>query len=178
MDQTVFTTIRSFDNVEITGSCPLVICDIDETLITFANGKKKCHEIAQDFNLESNLNDFSYIYNLYKLTYPPIQTDPSGFARLVSRLAQANGKLIFLTARSESTSEKTRIHFKQVGLNYDSQPVHYTNNEITKGEYIHKNINLDGYDQVIFIDDYPSYIKSVMNYNPQIQCYLFDHQIH
>ena len=102
----MFKITSSFDSIEITGFSPLVICDIDETLITFANGIEFCNELAKQ--TLSNTDDFDYIYKLYKSIKPPVQTDPDGFGRLVSRLEQTNGKLMFLTARSESASEKTK----------------------------------------------------------------------
>jgi hypothetical protein len=170
----MYKVISSFDCININGSRPLVICDIDETVITFANGIKTCQTLAQELGEK----DFNYIYNLYKTIKPPIQTDPEGFDRLKNRLNQSgiSENLMFLTARNELSIQKTAEHFTQVGLDYNAQPVHYTNNQITKGEYICRNINLDDYDQIIFIDDYPSYIQSVLEHLPQIECYLFVYQ--
>jgi len=79
----------------------------------------------------------------------------------------------FLTARNELSYTKTKSDFTSCGLDYNAQLVHYTNNLISKGEYIKLNIKLDEYEKIIFIDDYPSYIQSVIDLNPQIECYLF-----
>jgi acid phosphatase class B len=170
-------SINSFDQIKIIGEKPLIICDIDETVITFSTGIDLCHKLTQEIVcLENDFNfnkEFTYIYKLYKLINPPVQTDPIGFSKLINKIDQIQGQLVFLTARNKSSIEKTRSDFEKSGLDYNYKPVYYTNNSISKGEYIKSNIKLDEYDQIIFIDDNFININTVINFIPQAYCYLF-----
>ncbi len=161
-------TINSFTQIKINYTKTLVICDIDETVITFDSGKDFCAKLAEEMG-----DSFEQIFQMYKCINKPTQTDPTGFNELVNKLKLTQNNLIFLTARNESATKKTKSDLNGAGLDYDAQPVYYTNNLISKGEYIKSNIKLDDYQRVIFIDDYPSYIQSVIELNPQIECYLF-----
>jgi hypothetical protein len=93
---------------------------------------------------------------------------------MLKKIQQLGGKLMFLTARNIISHEKTINDFKKSGLeNPENFDIHYTNNQITKGEYIKQHNLIDGYKCISFIDDYPEYISSVLNIYPQINCYLF-----
>jgi hypothetical protein len=163
-----FKTISSFTQINITNLKTLVICDIDETVVTFSNGIDFCRKLADEMN-----DEFEQIFRMYKNIKNPVQTDPTGFNELLNKIKVNQGQLIFLTARNESATKKTKSDLDGSGLDYEAQPVHYTNNLISKGEYIKSNIKLDDYEKVIFIDDYTSYIQTVIDLNPQIECYLF-----
>ena len=80
---------------------------------------------------------------------------------------------MLLTARSAEGDQYTRKQLTKVGINCDNLKIHYTNNMITKGEYIKSNIDISKYDEVICIDDYELYIMSILKVCPQIKCYLF-----
>jgi hypothetical protein len=172
----LFPTINSFEEVHLPSSGkPLIICDIDYTFIC-------------------PINNTEYFYNKLKLKYPegPLahklaseysnrsislgyvrQTDPKGFKKMVGNVELLGGDLIFLTARHKCSHQKTIDDLNRVGINGLKYKIHYTNNQITKGEYI-KLFNLtEGYDHVSFIDDYQSYIHSVFDLFPDIKCYLF-----
>ena len=83
---------------------------------------------------------------------------------------------MFLTARHSESDSWTRRQLKQIGINPEDFEIHYSGSSITKGEYIKRHINLDGKEDVIFIDDYDSFIKSVKDLHPQIKCYKFEVQ--
>jgi hypothetical protein len=92
---------------------------------------------------------------------------------MVKKIKECNGKLLFLTARNKSNHNKTKQNLTQIGITYNDNDIHYTNNTISKGEYIKNNINVNDWDEIIFIDDYSTYIKSVSDLFPQIICYNF-----
>ena len=158
------------------GKKPLVICDIDQTFI------------RPKF-------DYNYYYQQLKHDHPdPIeldqfirgmlhasiniglvrQTDKEGFSLMLEKVKELGGKLIFLTARSYLAHLKTINDLIKAGLENPRQfEIHYTNNEITKGDYIKQFNLLNGYDHHIFIDDYPHFLESALRIYPDMNCYLF-----
>lgn len=169
----MFTTISSFNQIKIEKKNTLVLCDIDDTLLYFPGCDEKCHEILKDlFKVNNNLNydyELLKLKNMYRLINEPRHTDYIGFINMIKKI----DKLEFLTARSQSYDEITQRQFKKLNIDNYNFKIHYTNNQISKGEYIKQNINLDKWEEVIFIDDYPSYIETVYNLYPQIKCYNF-----
>jgi hypothetical protein len=151
-------TVNSFNEIQITKTRPLVICDIDDTLLYF---KLNINRIIN----QSNTNSEKYI---------PHHTDFVGFNELTKRITQLKGKLIFLTARNKEHENYTKENFTSIGLNYNNYEVHYTNNTISKGEYIYNYIQTHEHDDIIFIDDRIDYINTVLDYTPYVDCYLFD----
>jgi len=186
-------TISSFDQVELSlRGKPLILCDIDNTLLRY---NKEYHHVYADVEkkydrgmtqygmtrnmLESSNQRYTKIQYIAKMEYdqyiqetPPIPTDAEGFNRLLLRVYMLNGELKFVTARGRLSKEFTRKHFKQIGVNYDDFDIHYTD-ATHKGEYIKKNISLEGYNDIYFIDDLDSFIDNVQSHLPQIQCYKF-----
>uniref|UniRef100_A0A6C0ITH1 FCP1 homology domain-containing protein n=1 Tax=viral metagenome TaxID=1070528 RepID=A0A6C0ITH1_9ZZZZ len=152
-------TIASFNDIQLKISRPLVICDIDETILHFnpTIDQTKSNQCNQPI----------------KIIYEPTHTDLDGFIELTKRINELKGKLIFLTARKKEDESYTRNNFKSIGLNYDDYKVYYTNNKISKGEYIYNYIQTSDYDNIIFIDDRADYINSVLDYMPYVDCYLF-----
>jgi len=187
----MFTTINSFNQIELKNKKSFVICDIDETL--FYWNKKSTdfyHMVLDAYNVSNNnytnLCNFNNVeiekeahefLKIYKFIYPPIMTDPDGFNNLLNNINLLYGsKIIFLTARKndlKTNNKFTRKHFETNGLKYDNFEIHYTSNLISKGQYIRENIDLTDYDEIIFIDDYEDYIKSVKDIFPNITCYKF-----
>lgn len=183
----MYKTISSFNDVEIKDTNTLVICDIDETLLTW--NKKSSdfyHVVIDDFSLcnakptEEEIHKEALIWlGMYCEMFAPIMTDANGFHNLLCRIEKSNSEIMFLTARPKNSNSNnfTRKNFIDIGLDYDKYSIHYTNNNsISKGEYIKKNINTssDKYKQIIFIDDYESYIKTVNDILPNIVCYKFE----
>jgi hypothetical protein len=118
---------------------------------------------------------------MYYVMFAPVMTDDNGFHNLLNRIEKSNSEIMFLTARenNEKNVKFTRKNFTDIGLDYDKYSIHYTdNNSISKGEYIKKNIiikeNKDKYREIIFIDDYESYIKTVNDVLPNVICYKFE----
>ena len=174
-------TIHSFDEVQLIEHKPLVLVDIDETLLTFDKNYSDFVKEAEAFydnhqqyapydenkhiSREHHKNAFVYQtagqeFNSYLDLAKPRATDLEGFLRLVKRTHLLGGDLKFLTARSYVGQEYTRSNFKDIGLNYDEYEVHFTNGG-PKGEYIKNNINTQVYTEIIFIDDLDSFIQNV-----------------
>jgi predicted phosphatase len=84
-----------------------------------------------------------------------------------------NGELIFITARTHSAEGTTKKHFKSICVDYNKFKVHYLSNVIEKGNYIKKNIKLEGSEEIIFIDDQKYNLDNVKKILPQIKCYKF-----
>jgi len=167
--------IHSFNQVAIRGSRTLILCDIDETLLRWDksvqdiyNGYKMLHPHLEQSTLETLSENY---YSEYRTRTPAIPTDLSGFKTLLARLGA--GKMMFLTARAPSYH--TRDDLNNIGLQNYMFDIHFTANKITKGDYIKKYIDLSRYDDIVFIDDNPDYIHSVLINIPTIRCYLFDH---
>lgn len=187
----MYKTISSFNDVEIKDTNTLIICDIDETLLTW--NKKLSdfyHMIKDDFSLidcESKYTqkEIDKEAQLWLITYcgmfAPMMTDADGFYNLLNRIEKSNSEIMFLTARpkNEKNVKFTKKNFTDIGLDYDKYSIHYTdNNSISKGEYIKKNIiikeNKDKYGEINFIDDYESNIKTVNDILPNVICYKFE----
>lgn len=172
--------ISSFNEVELTkNKTLLVLCDIDGTLLHFPDCDRFCEEFVKEL-CPNGKNDPGYkkelenLKNMYRRIRPPIHTDYEGFVSMVKSINEMNGKLMFLTARHSNSDSWTRSQLKQIGVNPEDYEIHYSGSSMTKGEYIKRNINLDDTEEVIFIDDYDSFIKSVKDLNPDIICYKFE----
>jgi hypothetical protein len=195
--------ISTFKSVSITKHKPLVLCDIDDTVIGYDKDvdyfynrlqmyieKKKSSKSGPAHIFSSVLNDngiFSMtdeeirttahnMFNDYRQYNKPKHCDYSGFVDLLKRIHELGGELQFLTARHKQSAAYTRLQFDQIGLKYDDYRVHYTGNIISKGDYITRYFNLNHFGEVVFIDDLDSYIKSVVILCPSIQCYKFTHK--
>ena len=102
------------------------------------------------------------------------QTANEGFIQMLEKINQLGGKLLFLTARSSFSHQKTINDLKNAGLqNPEEFEIHYTGNNMTKGFYILRNNLLLGYDHYVFIDDYPHFLESALQLYPNMNCYLF-----
>ncbi len=174
-------TISTFNSVEINKERSLVICDIDDTIMYYPKNEilSHCKSIVQevfpdlDETHELYQKELKELIDMYKIIKSPKHTDFDGFIKMVNRIKNLGGNLVFLTARNESSIKITTKQFGQIGLNYNDYRVYYTNNEITKGRYIKENIDLSMYNDVIFIDDYESYIQTVLDEFSFIRCYKF-----
>jgi hypothetical protein len=174
--------ISSFNQVELTTNKKLlVLCDIDGTVLYFPNCDKFCEDFVKEF-CPNGKNDSRYeqklenLKNMYRRIRSPTHTDYEGFVSMVKTINEINGKLMFLTARDSVSDSWTRRQLKQIGVNPEDFEIHYSGLRMTKGEYIKRHINLDSIEDVIFIDDRDSFIKSVKDLHPQIKCYKFEVQ--
>jgi hypothetical protein len=180
-----FRVINSFNDVKLFDYKPLVICDIDHTFIRCTYDLEYFRKIVNyDYNImfnrfttnddiDINKESIDLMNTAYNNGFVK-QTDPDGFNNMLRKIEQLGGKFMFLTARGFEYHKKTINDLKIAGLNNpENFIIHYTNNAISKGEYIQKNNLINGYEHISFIDDYPSFISSVHRLFPQINCYLF-----
>jgi hypothetical protein len=173
--------ISSFREINIDQTKPtLILCDIDETLLTWK--KDEAFFFNQMSKRYSNINDHQLVmlarneFMQYRSTVPPTPTDIEGFREMVQTLGlHPISKCMFLTARS--ASHHTPIDFEDIGIDYKAFDVHYTANQITKGQYIKKYIDLSPYQDVIFIDDNMEYLHSVLIEELGIRCFKFVHNL-
>jgi predicted secreted acid phosphatase len=169
--------INTFKSVTLPeGKKPLVICDIDQTFIKpkfdynfyYNLMQPKCSDPNELNQLVNNMLHNSINIGLVR------QTDKEGFSLMLEKVKELGGKLIFLTARSYLAHLKTINDLIKAGLENPQQfEIHYTGNEITKGDYIQKYNLLNGYNHHIFIDDYPHFLESALRIYPDMNCYLF-----
>lgn len=173
-----FIEISSFEEIILPSSGkPLIICDIDYTIICPIYGSD--YFINKFKNKDTNekvLNQIAidYSYRSFKLGHIR-QTDPKGFKKMIEQVEKMGGNLIFLTARHVNGHKKTLDDLIKVGLGGHKYKIHYTNNQISKGEYIKLYKLTEGYDHIYFIDDYMDFIKSVLDLVPEINCYKFNY---
>lgn len=172
--------INSFKSVVFdTSKNPLVICDIDHTFIKCAFDFHKVYSFLGGgikYNpayivLHHDTIDFmSRAYNEGFV----MQSDPEGFKSMLEKVENMGGKLIFLTARGVGSHEKTMSDLTRAGLDrLDRFEFHYTNNQISKGEYLKRLGIVSKFEHVSFIDDNQLFLASVYKIFPQINCYLF-----
>jgi hypothetical protein len=191
---TNYLKISSFDNIKINDHLkPLIICDIDETLLYFDRSYDKYYKMMKKDNPDFSEDEIKELaqgmYDMSVMVLKAQHTDENGFINMYNNVKKLNDKIIFLTARNSSGDKTTKKHLKDVGINdlFGSETdaetkieIHYTNNAVTKGEYIKNNIMTtivreNEFTQIIFIDDYDSSIQSVLEHLPrEIDCYLFE----
>lgn len=172
--------INTFESINIPeDKKPIVICDIDLTFIRpLINYDDLYHEVKCSVDdpilLQRVVKEMLNKYIRFGMVK---QTDENGFLNLLNRVNELGGKFLFLTARSCLSHEKTVRDLKTAGLkNPEDFEIHYTGNEITKGQYIQRFNLLQGFDYPIFIDDYPPFLESVLQIYPDMNCYLFKYK--
>jgi hypothetical protein len=174
----MFEIIHSFDSIDITNKNTLVICDIDDTVIHFQKNAYYFYDklkdtFMNDFNNNDLINITTIIYDKHKIINRPKHTDLNGFYNLTRKLEELSGNFIFLTARNNKSDEVTKQDLLSIYINPYEFPIHYTNNSITKGEYINKHIDLDGVSDIIFIDDLDENLISFNSFFPNSKYYKF-----
>jgi hypothetical protein len=169
-------SINNFNDIEITNNKTLIICDIDNTILYHDVKIEKFINILKDDKFDENeiIELANEMMNLHFRIFPPTHTDAEGFKNLIDKTNKLNGKIIFLTARSELSKDFTKKQFQQIGLNYYDYDVHYTDNKIMKGDYIKSNIDTSLWDDIIFIDDHTFNLVSVSYRFPESKCYKFE----
>jgi predicted ferric reductase len=130
-----YTTINTFNDIPIIEKT-LVLCDIDETLLT-----------TKIIKLVSNKDN-----KMVKLCYLPKYTDKDGFLALLEKIKITNSKLIFITARRSTFAQITYNQFKLLDIDKNVYPIFFCG-ETPKSKIVKKNINLNNFSNIIFIDD-------------------------
>lgn len=169
-------SITSFDEIELKSHRPLIICDIDNTILHHDVKIEKFIDILKNdgFCGDELLSMANEMMSVHCRIYPPVHTDKHGYNNFLKKIKELNGEIIFLTARDRISEDFTSKHFRDIGLNYSDYKVYYTANKVSKGQYIKDNINIMNWNEVIFIDDYDFQIKSVVELIPWIYCYKFE----
>lgn len=157
---------------------PLVICDIDDTVICpVLNYDYYYHKLKDRYTDISELN--RSIHQMLDMDISHgfmMQTDKKGFAFMRYIIHQLGGKLVFLTARGQCYHNKTIQDLKSAGLDQAEQfEIYYTNNNISKAEFIHTHLSdqMANHEHIIFIDDQKQNIEKIISSHPNIHCYLF-----
>ena len=170
--------IHSFEDVVITKEKPLIICDIDDTVLAYNYNYEYFYTQAKIISPEASPQEILQYaeddYYLHRMIEKPFHTDYPGFFSMSKKVKDLQGEIIFVTARNNCSIDITRKHFKEIKLDYESYQVHYTSYPVTsKGEYIQKYIDMRGKGEVIFIDYQEFNLLSVKKKNPHITCYKF-----
>lgn len=172
--------INTFNDISINEGT-LVICDIDDTLLYYERNLsyfyKKIKATFPELTEDEVLCCATTMYGTYIRNRKPSHTDYDGFINLMKRVIQTDSKLIFLTSRNECSINQTKQEFKDIEISYQYYNVYYTNNQKTKGEYLRDNIDMDGINDIVMIDDLNMNLKSVKQYFPNAKCYLFKRSI-
>lgn len=180
--------VSTFDDIPITKKNTLVLCDIDETVLTPAISFKQVYnnELNRLLDLHRvigvNPSTQSLIEEAHKNavnqyftnmnTYMPIHTDMEGFEDFLVRIENMNSTLMFITARTTQMRQRTEDQLAHLGIDHQKYKIQYSG-DIPKGEFIKTHIQLNPYSDVLFIDDKDEFIKSVNSIHPQIKCYKF-----
>jgi hypothetical protein len=169
-------SINNFKDIEITNNKTLVICDIDNTILFHDVKLDKFVNIIKNdgFNEQEILELARQMMEIHCRIYPPSHTDLEGFKNLKDKVEKLNGKIIFLTARSYISDDFTKKQIQEIGLCYEEYEIHYTDNKISKGNYIKNNITTTIWNDIIFIDDYDFNLDSVKQILPESKCYKFE----
>ena len=158
--------ISSFGNVTILKNKPLIICDIDNTILYHKKNIK-----------ENNCCDlFQKMIDCFP---QPIQRDIfpidiNEFRKLEERVKKANGKIVFLSARSEKRAQTIEYDFQKIGLDVKKYEIHYTTKKYSKGKYAFNNLRRFNYGELIFIDDTYDHHLSMFEYFPEARYLLFN----
>lgn len=172
--------IHTFDDVCINTNGTLIICDIDDTLFRYERNLNYFYNNLKhafpELTEEELQHHSALVYATYVKNRKPTATDHEGFIRLMKRVMETKGKLIFLTSRNDCSIDYTNMEFKSIGLSYSFFNVFYTNNAISKGDYIVNHIDMDGVEKLIVIDDQVDNLKSIHKSYPHCECYRFEYQ--
>ena len=151
-----YSTIKSFNEVHLTNN-NLILCDIDETIIT--------NKIMLLKNKNGNKPDI-------KLCIPKY-IDKDGFLNLLQRLQMTTSKLYFITSRSKKSFEFTNKQFKLLNIDIKKYPILFCGTT-KKSDMVKEFIKINEYENIIFIDDLKYnlyYMKK--EFGDKINCFLF-----
>jgi hypothetical protein len=173
--------IKSFNLVDIKQNS-LILCDIDDTILRYQynmdyfieKSRREIVYITDNFNEE----DIKFLaeceYEDHRYFTEPFYTDKEGFDNMLKKISETNSNLIFITARSNKSREKTKNQLEKIGIDINNYPIHFTfEYKISKAEYIKKYIYLTQFDNIYFIDDQVNNVKNVKITFPNFNCYLF-----
>jgi hypothetical protein len=176
-------TINKFSEIDIKPNT-IVLCDIDDTVLhhpflnsswtsiitTFFMTKRFTERRFCDHFVAENDTD-EYVQKIIK-ERPIAHTDRDGFFNMAD-LART---LVFITARMPQTEQFTKENL----LSIDIDPLVYKvwfSGFRPKGEFIASELDLTGYDHVVFIDDQVRNLENVHSklIHPHVELYKFEH---
>lgn len=174
--------ISTFDEIPISNNT-LVLCDIDDTILYFSQIDKKWWKT--NIELYSLIHDPITAKNLTLgiwMTHigenKAMHTDKTGFENLLNRLAASNSKIVFITARQTELERITEQHFNDLNIDNSKYDIKHIGN-CSKGLYVEKNIPLEKYNNVIFIDDLNENLENMYDiFGDKIKLYKFDRYQH
>ena len=178
-------SIYTFDSVDLSidpSNQLIVVCDIDNTILytpifkTYAYFYRLVKCVFPNKSPELLYSEASKLfYENKKAAYEQqtVATDSAGFQRLLTKIREMNGKMIYLTARSLSAIDITKLQFQEIGLFYDEHNTYYTGNLINKGDFMEEVLEIDTKIPILFIDDLDDNLKNVLDKYPNSRCYRF-----
>lgn len=151
-----FTTIKSFNEVCLTNN-NLILCDIDETILTTKLILLK-HKIGNKPDVRLCI---------------PKYIDKDGFLNLLQRIKMTNSKLYFITSRRKKSSEFTNKQFKVLGIDKKIYPILFCG-ETKKSDVVKEFIDINEYETIIFIDDLKYHLYYMKKeFGDKVNCILF-----
>ena len=112
----------------------LILSDIDNTILRYQHNldyfiEKSCREIVyitDNFN-EEDINILAECdYKDHRDFTEPFYTDKEGFDNILKKISETNYNLIFITARSNKSREKTKNQLEKIGIDINNYPIHFT----------------------------------------------------
>ena len=166
-----WTDIQLFGEIAFDpDSKTIVFCDIDDTLLHHPFLNATWTGILKLFFYMRNQQTFGIsdeqlavkeseaFLDKVLSERPILHSDREGFFGLAEKV----DKIVFVTARPPESKEFTDANLRSIDVDPDKYEVHY-NARSSKGEYIRAHFDLSEYDSVIFIDDQPPNLNSVLN---------------
>jgi hypothetical protein len=147
--------IKSFSEIQLKRGS-LVVLDIDDTLLTYANLSQKWW---QDEINKNYLDTMDYAmakkravqeWKRLMMNSSPISLDTHNRDAFIQNLYKLGCELIFLTARDDDLAEITRSNLRDLNI-YDGQMIYFDEN---KGRKIVEIMTIyNKYDNIIVVDD-------------------------
>ena len=166
-----WTDVKLFSEIAVDpDSKTIVFCDIDDTLLHHPFLNATWTGILKLFFYMRNQQTFGIsdeqlavkeseaFLDKVLSERPILHSDRDGFFGLAEKV----DKIVFVTARPPESKEFTDANLRSIDVDPDKFDVHY-NARSSKGEYIRAHFDLSEYDSVIFIDDQPPNLDSVLN---------------
>jgi len=171
-----FKNIHTFDEIEITSKCTLVL-DFDETIAKYDNISKQWwkerfdfyYSIYADYDTADRMALEDWKKHIHIVN--PSHTDKNGIFNLIKSATKYKCRTLCLTARSSILKEITIKHLEYLGIIIDE--IHFSEN-MGKGHYLNGIINNE--DDVIFVDDSETNILDVLKnvtIARSVSCYQF-----
>lgn len=152
-----YLTINTFNKIPLTKNS-LVLCDIDDTLIT-----------TKTICLKHKTNTTKPNIKLVV----PAYIDKNGFTNLLQRLEATDSKLYFITSRNESSIDFTTNQFKLLNIDINTYPILYCGTS-HKSNIVKQFIHTNSYDSIIFIDDLMYNLRNMKKeFGDKVSCFLF-----